>query len=249
MLRLMESRPSAPPLDPPRYALSDDLARLCLPQEYREAHRRLAWANSICALFLVIGLTGLRPVPLKIRELVAEPDLVPVIVQQPEEEEPPKPTAETPPEEPPDPLDIITDQPVVATVVAADASTVAFAVPVQGPVILAPARFAAPPPSDLQARPGPASAPTRFVPSNEDWGGRRQPEYPGLAVRRGYQGKVTLEVVFAADGALTEAQVRTSSGYKVLDDAALEHVQQHLRLRNPPGEVRRHLLDIIFQLR
>jgi hypothetical protein len=42
------------------YALSSDLARLSLPAEYVDSYRNLAWTNSICFLFLVIGLIGLK---------------------------------------------------------------------------------------------------------------------------------------------------------------------------------------------
>jgi len=229
----------------PDYHLTDDLSRLCLPQEYRDANRRLAWVNSICALFLVIGLAGLKPPKPRIRELPPATEFVPVVIQPPVE--PPK-EEEKRPEQPPENEEIITDQPVVATVVAANPAQVAFAVPVQGPVILAPAHLAAPPPHDLKA-PVTTSGPTKFVPSTEDWGGKPRPEYPSLALRRGYQGKVVLEVIFDASGALTSAQVKESSGYKTLDDAALEHTRANLRLRAPPGETRSHTIDIIFQLR
>ena len=44
----------------PQYRLSDDLAKLCLPSEYKDATRTLAWVNSICLLFLVIGFIGIK---------------------------------------------------------------------------------------------------------------------------------------------------------------------------------------------
>src|SRR5271154_2126469 len=40
------------------YQLKSDLARVCLPAPGRIASRRVAWANSISLLFLVIGVLG-----------------------------------------------------------------------------------------------------------------------------------------------------------------------------------------------
>src|SRR5580692_6191235 len=52
------------------YQLKSDLARVCLPAPGRAVPRRLAWANSISLLFLLIGVAGsqsrlpaLKPVP------------------------------------------------------------------------------------------------------------------------------------------------------------------------------------------
>jgi TonB family protein len=64
----------------------------------------------------------------------------------------------------------------------------------------------------------------------------------------GYQGKVVLLIVVDPSGTVTSVEIKNSSGYKILDDAALQHVQANLRLRNPPGEVRRHTLDIVFRI-
>jgi len=226
------------------YSLSDDLARLCLPQEYQDSYRRLAWVNSICALFLIIGLIGLNPPALIVKELPPLNEIVPVVIQPEEQPEP-----ETKPEmdRPPETDEVITDQPVVATVVAANPANVAFALPVKGPVILAPAKFAAPPARDIKPTEGKV---TRLASSDEDWGGRSdQPEYPGMAQRRGYQGKVLLEIGFDATGKVVSVTVKNSSGYPMLDEAAVEKVKLHLRLRTPPGEPRVFTKEFIFQLR
>jgi len=171
-------------------------------------------------------------------------DSVPVLLVPAAESQPPR-SAESPDQ--PSPIDDATiDRPVVATVVAADANAVAFAVPVAGPVVLSPARFAAAGPATNQLAAAPKSTP--YVPSEADWSGHKL-EYPPLASRRGYQGKVVLEIVVAPSGEVSSVKVRESSGYQVLDDAALEHVRRHLRLRQPPGETRLHTLDMVFQLK
>jgi protein TonB len=235
--------PPANPVTP--YSLSDDLARLCLPQEYRDSYRRLAWVNSICALFLIIGLIGLNPPPIVVREMPPLNDFRPVDLRQPEQ--PPEPETKSETEKPPETDEIITDRPVVATVVAANPATVGFALPVKGPVILAPAKFAAPPAHEIKAIEGKI---TRLASGDEDWGGKSdQPEYPPLAQRRVYQGTVTLEIGFDATGAVVSVTVKKSSGYAILDDAAVQKVKSGLRLRTPPGELRVFTKDFTFQLR
>ena len=52
------------------------------------------------------------------------------------------------------------------------------------------------------------------------------PSYPQSAQRKGIQGKVMLNVVVKADGTPAKVQVYNSSGFSVLDEAALEAVRQ-----------------------
>jgi len=44
----------------PGYELKDELARLCLTTVRREPERKLAWVNSVCILFLLIGVARAR---------------------------------------------------------------------------------------------------------------------------------------------------------------------------------------------
>jgi protein TonB len=55
--------------------------------------------------------------------------------------------------------------------------------------------------------------------------------YPVIARRRGWQGVVTLELHIEADGLISGLQVTGTSGYPVLDRAAMEA----LRLASIPG--------------
>lgn len=231
--------------EPQWLSSSSELSKLCLPQTYKDSNRLLAWVNSICFLFLVIGAVGFNPPKTHIRPLSELNESIPIIIAPPEETPPP------PTEQPPEPqpsTEATPDAPVVATVVAADASTVAFAVPVEGPVVLAPTRFAAPPPQNLKA---PSNArPVALGAAEEDWGGSsNQPDYPGVAVRNGYQGTVALEITFDPAGAVLSTRVLKSSGYNSLDNAAMEKVKKNLRLRVAPGEVRVFTKDFTFRLR
>src|ERR1051326_561801 len=81
----------------PRYQLSDDLAKLCLPSEYKDATRTLAWVNSICLLFLIIGLIGIKQ-PLIVQRPLSE-IVEPVAVELPPQQEQPQIQQETPPDE------------------------------------------------------------------------------------------------------------------------------------------------------
>src|SRR5438552_18320923 len=89
----------------PGYALSSDLARLCLPAEFKDSYRKLAWVNSICFLFLVIGLLGLKAPRVVQRPLTQVEEPVPVVFTPPEQQ--PKMQPETRTEELP------ADQPLV----------------------------------------------------------------------------------------------------------------------------------------
>ncbi|MEY4386736.1 MAG: hypothetical protein RLY20_2019 [Verrucomicrobiota bacterium] len=222
--------------------LRDDLARLCLPSEYRDSNRILAWTNSICALFLAIGAVGLKSPRVHVREIAKAEDVVPVIFNQPEEPQPAPPEQKQ--DEPP-PASPLEDTPVVATVVAINSPAVAFAVPVKGPVILAPARFADPAPAKSSGDQAVRRA-TRFNPTAGDRS-TPQPEYPRLALMRGYEGKVTVNFTVEPSGTVTKVELAQSSGFSVLDEAALGTIRN--RWRFAPGELRYHYVEIVFQLK
>ncbi len=226
---------------PGNYHLSDDLARLCLPQEFKDSYRKLAWVNSICFMFLVVGLIGLRPPRVIHKPLSEVVDTVPVIFTPPDE--PPKTEPEVKPDEP-QPQDTPADTPQVVTVVAAaDPSSVAFAVPVQGAVAIAQeARLATPPPPANQAPP----QPVKFNYNTSGGGSFPQPNYPGIALRNHYQGTVIIDFSVDESGALASVKVQKSSGIPVLDEAALDTIQH--RWHFPAGKPGNWYVPIVFQL-
>jgi protein TonB len=224
------------------YQLSDDLARLCLPQEYKDSYRTLAWVNSICFLFLVVGLVGLKPPGVIHKPLTELTEMMPVMLPPPEEQ--PKVEPELKPDEPDQPRDTTEETPQVMTVVAAaDPSSVAFAVPVQGAVAIASAaHLATPPPPAAKAPP----TAVKFNPAVADGGNHPPPQYPGIALRNHYQGTVTIEFVVDPSGRVTSAKVQKSSGFPVLDEAALDMVKDHWSF--PPGSERIYYWPCVFQL-
>ena len=54
---------------------------------------------------------------------------------------------------------------------------------------------------------------------------RSPPEYPALSTRMNEQGRVVLRVELGEDGRVANAEVKASSGYRRLDDAALNTVK------------------------
>jgi len=227
---------------PGQYALTSDLAKLCLPAATRDANRKLAYTNSICLMFLVIGLIGLKMPQPYVRPLPEVVDIVPVIFTPPDQ--PPPQQTDLPEEQPEETQEVTLDAPVVATVVAADPSAVSFAVPVSGPVILAPARFAvAPPPPTKRV----SSGPTRFVPTGKEVGSFPfMREYPRAALIQKLEGNVLLYVIVGEDGVPTSVTIKESSGFPILDRAALDWVRN--KWRWGPGPVRHYLVPSEFNL-
>ena len=229
--------------DAPGYALHSDLAQFCLPAANRDSNRIRAYVNSICLLFLIIGIAGINPPKLeqKIPERVQE--FVPVeIVQQPE---PPKTEPQPQQEEPDQRPDTSVEMPQVATVVAADPSQAKFAVPVQGPVVFAPARLAQAPPA------APPKPTTRTVVrmTGAEGGTFPAPSYPRVALEQRQQGTVTLIIAVKPDGSVESVEVKTGSGYGTLDRAAIQHVKTKYKfLPITTSEMRFFEKDIQYQM-
>lgn len=230
---------------PSDYQLSDDLARLCLPHEFKDSYRKLAWANSVCFLFLVIGLIGLKSPRVFVRPLSAVVDTAPVVFTPPEEQ--PKPPEVKPDEQEPPPEDTAVDAPQIAPVVAVMPSPgVAFAVPVTGAVAVATSVRAATPPPPPNSRPA-APKPKVFIPGQGEGGTFPWPHsYPREALEEHAQGTVTLYVEVDATGAPSKVEVKDTSRYHVLDQYALQWVKRNWKWL--PGEVRYFYVPFEFKL-
>lgn len=229
-----------------RYELSDDLARLCLPQEFKDSYRNLAWVNSICVLFLLVGLVGVRPPAILVRAITQPTDVMQVVL--PAEQEPP-PTEFKPPEET-EPIENTPDTPQVAIVTAMLATPdIRFAVPVVGVtnVVTTAALASAPPPTITQKPQSAPSGPVRFNPRAAGDGYFPQPDYPPLALRNQQQGTVEIRIKVDDAGLVTSAEVQKSSRYSLLDDAALRIVKN--RWKFPSGPVRDYVWPCVFQLK
>lgn len=113
------------------------------------------------------------------------------------------------------------------------------AVPTQAPSTQAPASqagaaAASAAAGSATATVAPASPARIELPSSSaDYLNNPRPAYPGLSKRLGEEGKVVLRVLIEADGSASKAEIRSSSGYDRLDQAALQTV---LRWRYLPGK-------------
>ncbi|MBI3850907.1 MAG: energy transducer TonB [Verrucomicrobia bacterium] len=223
------------------YALASELARLSLPEASQDVNRRLAWVNSICLLFLAIGVMGLKAPRVIEKPLSEVQDIVPVVYIPPEE--PPKIEPDRPPDQPEQTSEAV-DTPQVVTVVAANPAAAAFAVPVEGPVILAPVKFASAPPPPKPAAP----KIMRFT--GTDGGIYPEPNYPRAALEQRQQGTVTLLMTVDSKGNVTSVEIKRSSGYSTLDRHASQWVQKNYKFL-PIDSTENRLVehDVVFQLR
>ncbi len=90
-----------------------------------------------------------------------------------------------------------------------------------------------PAPSTTQPLAAPAPAKVEQPSSDADYLQNPKPAYPALSKRLGEQGKVVVRVLIGADGTPQKAEIRQSSGFDRLDQAALSTV---MRWRYVPGK-------------
>jgi TonB family protein len=212
----------------PGYELKDELARLCLPSANRDANPKLAWVNSICIFFLLIGIAGARRGLIAIKPVPPIQEIVPVIIQPavlPPQAIAPKPEqAEQ------------TIQPRVL-VALPNAPNVNFGVPTAGTLVV-PAALAS----------APLAAPVRIGSLNNTGtgGDRPEPPYPPIARETGEQGTVKLLLGGDAAGNIISVEVKESSGFPVLDRATVDFIKNHWRL--PAGDGNRYFETSITYL-
>lgn len=207
----MEVKPTAT-----GYALSDELARYCLPETSRDPNRKLAWTNSICVLFLTIGFFGSREAANFTKPPPRVEESVPTIVE---------------PVKPPPATDVqivqATDQSQSVTpavvAVSIDTPAINFAVPTVGNVIVPTALAQAPTvPQTALRQPS-----TLRVNSTGGNGDRPQPPYPAMALAEAEQGSVSVAMTVDDAGAITQISLKESSGYPILDRSTLEFIKRH----------------------
>ena len=138
---------------------------------------------------------------------------------------PPAPQAERPPAPPPRPKQL--PPPVQPQVPPTAPPPVAS--PEPAPVVARAPAAAAPAAPAFEAAPvaaaPPAPARVELPSSNAAYLNNPRPAYPALSRRLGEQGKVVVRVLIGVDGTAQQAEIRTSSGYARLDQAALATVR------------------------
>ena len=202
----------------PHYELKDELARLSLPSASRDASQKLAWANSVCLLFLLIGITGARRGIIAIKPAPPLQEIIPVVVQ-PVTLPPQQEVQKTQPAESDD------NNPAPVAVVIPQTPNISFSVPTIGSLIV-PANLAAAPPLE----PMRTKTQVGSVSSTGVGGERPAPPYPKMAEQAGEQGTVVLLLGGDEAGNVTSVEVKQSSGYPILDRATQDFVRNHWRL-------------------
>jgi len=213
----------------PRYELASELARLGLSATVaQDRDRRLAWVNSVCILFLLIGIFGYKAGAAWNRPLPPLEEVVPAVV-----EPLPPPPQTAPAEQMQKQNDQEKSDAPQVVVVTPDSPAINFSVPTIGNLVVPNAVAQAPPVAPLKA-----VAPLRRAPveirSTGGGGERPQPPYPKIALEQAEQGSVTLSLTVDDTGAITDIEVKQSSGFPLLDRSALEFVRRHWTV--PPGE-------------
>jgi TonB family protein len=200
----------------PGYELKDELARFCLPSANRDANLKLAWVNSVCILFLLIGIVGARRGIIAIKPVPPIRVEVPVVIQP--TVLPPQAIAQKPEQAQP------INQPRVL-VALPNAPNVNFGIPTIGTLVV-PAALASP----SQAAPARISS----LNNTGTGGDRPEPPYPPIARETGEQGTVKLLLGADAAGNVISVDVKESSGFPVLDRATVDFIKHHWRL--PAGD-------------
>jgi len=209
----------------PGYELKSELARVCLPSAYQDPNRKLSWVNSLCLLFLLIGMVGSKPAAINIKNPPPLEEVIPTIIEPP----PPPPThIEAQAEQKPTDTEKPATPQVVA--VALDTPAINFSVPTAGN-LLVPSALAQAPSVNLSVRPL-TSLRTRITDTGKG-GDRPEPDYPKIAIQLGQQGIVMLAITVDQGGAITDIKVKESSGSVILDKSALDWVKRHWILQ--PG--------------
>lgn len=206
----------------PSYTLKSELARLCLPETSRDVNRTLAWVNSICILFLLVGIFGAAPAHISLNPVPPIEEMAPVIL---ETLPPPQTVATTETEE-----QNREPAPEVANVVVVvpDAPNIHFSVPTMGNLLAPNAMAQAPPLNPLQ-RVEPVHSPASLSTTGAS-GSRPQPSYPKLALAQGQQGTVVLLLTADAAGNIASIQIKNSSGFPILDRGTEDFIKGHWTL-------------------
>jgi len=189
----------------------------------------IVWVNQNPPLALPVVPPEIPPMTIEFSQPA------PPVVEPPTPEPIPQPVVEPPPPvedelavKPPPPKPIPKPKPVVKPVPK----------PVAKPVEQPLAPPAPPQPVAAPAHPAPP-APKPVTPASASAGYLKNPapEYPSLAMRRGWEGTVLLRVHVLASGKPGEIQIQKSSGRDQLDDAALAAVKRWSFVPAKQGDV------------
>lgn len=205
---------------------------------------------------LAVGIVGLviphaRPQP------PAAPEPPPVQVERIQVELSPDPVAQPADSSPPPDLLVPPPLPQAAPppaapellAVAEPGPAVAFSMPVGGPARVVPVEQAASGAAvqaDESAAGTAAAIPVQPLQFGVGEGRQPAPPYPPAARKSGQEGKVLVLFTVGAGGEVLSAEAQSPSPWPLLDESAVRAVRERWRFK--PGPLRRHVVEIIFQL-
>ena len=205
----------------PGYRLESELARTALHAADRDPSRKLAWVNSVCILFLLIGICGSKPASIRVRSLRPIEEVSAAIVEP--LPPPPQTQSEQQTQEQNNQEQVDTPQVVVVT---PEAPSINFSVPTIGNLVVPNAVAQAPPVAPLK-RVAPLRTQPTILNTTGSGGDRPQPPYPKIALEQGQQGSVTLRMSVDDAGLIGTIEIVQSSGFPVLDRSAMDFVKRH----------------------
>ena len=175
--------------------------------------------EQLTGLLFVIALHGVALYSLWSYRIIPTPDeaitLMVNLVNPPPQNQPkpPKPEIPKPPKpqpiEPPKPQQLVAQVPIVMP-----DEPVAYIPPMPPP-----------PPPVIESPPLPPQPVTLTNELSVSCLERTPPDYPSISMRMNEQGKVVLRVELGEDGRVAHLEVKSSSGYHRLDEAALNAVK------------------------
>ena len=203
------------------YELESELARVSVHASDRDPNRKLAWVNSICILFLLVGMTGSKPAPIELPALPRVEEITAAVV----EPLPPPAQAQSEQQQQEQSNDEPSDTPQVVVVTPLSPS-INFSVPTIGNLLVPTAIAKAPPLAPLKPV-APLRAQPTVLSTTGKGGERPHPPYPKIALDQGQQGSVTLRMTVDEAGTVTTIEIARSSGFPILDRNALDFVKRH----------------------
>lgn len=166
----------------------------------------------------------------------------------PPEKTPPQPKEKPPEVKPPEPKPLpaptpVTEAPPVMTAAPKADTRPSETVPVPVPTPSPPTRESAPAPVTPPAPPKPSGPSEEELENARAQYGKlvrdaveKHKKYPNIAIQRGYEGTVELEVIVDDKGKIVSVKVSRKSPYPILDEAAVEMAKK-AEIPLPPSEI------------
>ena len=194
---------------------------------------RIALIASAVLMFHVFAIWALQTgLLMRAVEVVVPVEVLAQIMEPPKPMAPKSPPIDAPP---PETVKKPVTKPEPVTQVAPTLLAVPDAVPTPNAPSVQPIAQPAPyaPAVPVAAVTTPVPAKITLPSSDADYLSNPKPTYPAMSKRLGEQGKVVVRVLIGADGLPQKSELRQSSGFDRLDDAALATV---MKWRYVPGK-------------